>query len=265
MALHPDFLAIPLAHRGLHDRLNSRPENSRAAFVAAIAGGYGIELDLQMSADGRAMVFHDDELQRLTPRTGRVRDFTAAELGQIALHGVDETIPTLAEILDLVAGRVPLLIELKDQDGALGPNVGRLEADVARCLQGYRGPVAVMGFNPHSIAALKAHAPGIVRGLVTCDFNAGDWPNVSAAYRAKLREMSDLDRVAASFVSHDANDLHNPAVARIKTSGLPVLCWTIRSAAQEKQARMVADNITFEGYCPPRANPIGSDGQASGN
>ena len=248
MSLHADFLARPIAHRALHDRAAGRPENSRAAVRAATAGNYGIEIDLQLSADGQAMVFHDDALKRLTGEEGLVRDRTAAELGRIGLLGGDEGIPTFAEILDLVSGKVPLLVEIKDQDGALGPDVGTLEHAAASVAAGYAGPLAFMSFNPHSMIALGRIAPEWTRGLTTCDFAAADWPTVPEATRTHLARIADLDAAGATFNSHQARDLDSPAVAAVRERGLPVLCWTIRSAEAEKEARRLADNVTFEGY-----------------
>jgi len=243
------FLAAPLAHRGLHARAAGRIENSRAAFAAAIAAGYGIEMDIQASSDGEAMVFHDDEMPRLTGLPGLVRDYVAAQLGATPLLGGGESVPTLAEVLALVAGRAPLLIEIKDQDGALGPDVGPLEQRVADLLSRYDGPVALMSFNPHSVAALAEAAPGRPRGLTTCAFDGADW-SLPDYRRAELAALSDAERTGASFVSHDRRDLANPALARLKAEGLPVLTWTVRSPAEEAAARAVADNITFEGYLP---------------
>lgn len=247
-ALPPDFLGPPLAHRAFHDVEAGRPENSRAAIRAAIAVGYGIEIDVQRSADGVAMVFHDYLLARLTGRAGAVQHITADELAATRLTGGDEGIPTLAEVLALVAGRVPLLIEIKDQDGAMGPDVGPLERAVAEALATYRGPVAVMSFNPHSVAAFGKAAPNVPRGLTSSAFLSEDWPHLNERRLAALRGMPDIDRIGASFISHDARDLANPRVAEMKAQGMPVLCWTIRSPAAETQAREIADNVTFEGY-----------------
>jgi glycerophosphoryl diester phosphodiesterase len=243
------FLRAPIAHRGLHDRARGVIENSRAAAEAAIAGGYGIELDLQLSADGEAMVFHDHEMPRLTGEPGLVSDYTAAALRRIGLWGTPETVPTLAEFLAVVDGRAPLLIELKDQDGALGPNVGRLEARVGALLAGYAGEVALMSFNPHSVAALAEAAPDRPRGLTTCAFEDADW-SIPDYRRAELAAMQDVGRVGAAFISHDHDDLANPMVAKLKAAGMPILCWTVRSPAEEAAARNVADNVTFEGYRP---------------
>ncbi|AVO38866.1 glycerophosphodiester phosphodiesterase family protein [Pukyongiella litopenaei] len=246
--LPQDFLRLPVAHRALHDTAQGRPENSRAAIRAAIEAGYAIEIDLQPSADGVPLVFHDYDLSRLTEARGPVRDLTAAEAGRVPLgHGDGEGIPTLAEVLDLVAGRVPLLVEIKDQDGALGPDVGPLEAATAAALAGYAGPVAVMSFNPHSVAEMARLAPDLPRGLVTDRFEAADWP-VPADRRAALREIPDFDRVGAAFISHQAKDLGRGRVQDLRRAGVPVLCWTIRSPQAEADARRLADNVTFERY-----------------
>ena len=242
------FLGAPLAHRALHDVSDGRPENSRAAILAAIRHGYGLEIDLQMSRDGQAMVFHDYALDRLTPERGAVRQHTAAELASIPLTGGDEGIPTFAEVLKLVAGRVPLLVEIKDQDGAMGDNVGLLEKAAARDADGYAGPLAYMSFNPHSVLKMLEYAPDVPRGLVTDSYSADDWPLLPATTRDHLREIPDLGRTLASFVSHQASDLESRHVAKVKAAGLPVLCWTIRSPRDEQIAREVADNVTFEGY-----------------
>jgi glycerophosphoryl diester phosphodiesterase len=250
MTLSAAFLSTPIAHRALHDRTTGRVENGRAAVTAAIKAGYGIEIDVQASADNIAMVFHDYQLDRLTHETGQVRARSAQMLRTIGLRDSVETIPTLAEILALVAGQVPLLIEIKDQDGALGPDVGPLEDSVAQDLQDYVGEVAVMSFNPHSVAAMAKHAPGLARGLTTETFNTDEWSNLSLARCTHLSQIVDFDAVGATFISHSARDLGHPAVAALKAKGVPVLCWTIRSAQAEQTARKIADNITFEGYTP---------------
>jgi glycerophosphoryl diester phosphodiesterase len=249
-ALPQAFLTRPLAHRGLHDVAAGRPENSLPAFRAAIGAGYGIELDLQLSSDGVAMVFHDYDLQRLTGQLGPVAGKTAAQLGQIALLGDSEGIPTLAQVLDLVAGQVPLLIEVKDQDLRLGPKIGALEAATVQALHGYAGPIALMSFNPHSVLRLAELAPEFPRGLTTCDYDAEDWHLVPADRRAALSTIPDFDRTGCCFISHQRDQLTNPHVTDLKARGVTVLCWTIRSPAQEADARKVADNITFEGYHP---------------
>lgn len=248
MTLPDSFLTRPLAHRGLHDKTAGRPENSPAAFAAAVGAGYGIELDVQMSADAQAIVFHDYDLGRLTGATGLVTQRTAADLGQITLNHSTDTIPTLAQVLALVAGRAPLLIEIKDQDGTLGPDVGPLERAVTAALHGYQGPVALMSFNPHAVLACATLAPDVPRGLVTDPFTAADWPTVPAATRDRLRMVPDYTAAGCDFISHNRKDLAALRVSELKQNGTKVLCWTIRSPSQETEARQVADNITFEGY-----------------
>ncbi len=247
-ALPEVFLTTPFAHRALHDVADGRPENSRAAIRAAMAAGYGVEIDLQLSRDGVAMVFHDYHLGRLTGQTGAVAQHDAAELSRIPLTGGTEGIPSFAEVLDLVAGKVPLLVELKDQHGEMGVTDGTLERAVAKDLQGYAGPLALMSFNPHSVVQLADLVPHLPRGIVTCHYPHEDWPLVPESTRARLRPIPDYDRAGASFISHELADLDSVHVARLKSGGAHVLTWTVRSSEDEVEARTVADNITFEGY-----------------
>jgi glycerophosphoryl diester phosphodiesterase len=250
MTLPARFLTIPLAHRGLHDVADGRPENSRAAIRAAIKAGYGIEIDVQLSRDHQAMVFHDYALERLTGAQGVVQLRTAAELSQTQLVGADEGVPTLPEVLEIVKGQVPLLIEIKDQDGGMGPDIGPLEQATAQALATYQGDVAVMSFNPHAVAKMGNLAPDVPRGLVTSAYTYEDWP-LPRATCDTLRDIPDYARTGACFISHEAADLPRPRVAALKAAGAAVCCWTIRSAAEEASARRIADNITFEGYFPP--------------
>ncbi len=250
MLLPQGFRAVPLAHRALHDVSKGRIENSRAAIRAAIAAGYGIEIDVQLSRDGAAMVFHDYQLDRLTHARGAIRQQAAADLKAIALRGSDEGIPALDEVMALVAGQVPLLIELKDQDGAMGPDVGPLERAVAEAVAGYAGDVAVMSFNPHSVALMQDLRPEVARGITTSAYRPADWP-LSKARCDQLRDIPDYDRVGATFVSHEVDDLDTPRIAELKAQGASICCWTVRSPEQEAAARKIADNITFEGYLAP--------------
>ena len=250
MALDAAFLARPIAHRGLHDAKRGIPENSAAAFRAAIAGNYGIELDLQVSSDGHAMVFHDFDFDRMTDHRGPVSARLARDTDMIRLQGGEQTVPRLTEILAMVAGKVPLLIEMKDQSGVLGPGPARLEAALARALSTYRGPVAVMSFNPDAVGSFTRLSPDIPVGLVTGPFRKSDWPDVPEARLDRLNSGAELPGIGGSFISHDHRDLDRPMVAGLRDSGLPVLCWTVRSRAEEERARKFADNVTFEGYLP---------------
>ena len=245
--LHPAFLLPPVAHRGLHG--GGRSENSTAAFAAAIEKGYGIELDIQMSADGEAMVFHDYELSRLTAERGPTRQRTAAELGAMTLAD-GSNIPTLEAVLKQVSGQVGVLVEIKDQDGAMGADIGPLEARVADILNAYRGPVAVMSLNPNAIYHMQRLSPDVPRGITSCRFSPDNWPLLPRTRADELRHIPDFEATGASFISHNFMSLDLPAVERIRQGGDPVLSWTITSEEDEHEARRLADNITFEGYLP---------------
>ncbi|MGL4238535.1 glycerophosphodiester phosphodiesterase family protein [Tabrizicola sp.] len=242
------FLRTPIAHRALHDRAQGRIENSAAAIQAAVKAGYGIEIDLQLSQDGVPMVFHDEDLDRLTAEQGPLNARPAAELNRITLKDADDPIPTLYQVLALVAGQVPLLIEIKDQSLSMSDTDGQLEAATAAHLNDYKGPVAVMSFNPHSVAHMARLAPAIPRGLTTCAYDPDDWAPLPAATCDRLRDIPDYDATGASFISHEAADLARPRVAQLKAQGARVLCWTIRSPKAEAEARRIAENVTFEGY-----------------
>jgi len=248
MKLPSSFLARPICHRGLHDRKVGRVENSLESIKAGVAAGYGIEIDIQPSADGHAMVFHDDFLNRLTGQTGLIKLRDRAALEEIPLKDDSGTIPALDTVLTHINGQVPVVIEIKDQDGEMGESVGHLEESVVRALHGYAGDVALMSFNPHSVAACAALAPDIPRGIVTSSYRASFWPDIPAATRDRLRDIPDFESVGATFISHEADDLDRARVHQLKAAGAHILCWTIRSAKEEAAARKVVDNITFEGY-----------------
>lgn len=246
--LPPAFLTGHIAHRGLHS--NGVPENSMAAFRAAVDLGVGIELDIQPSADGVAMAFHDYDLERLTGTAGPVGEQRADDLRALPLLGTPHGIPCLRDVLALVDGRVPLLIEIKDRDGDMGPDVGPLEDAVMADLEGYAGDAAVMSFNPQSVACFRDRAPDVPRGLVTAAFPVEHWSHLSETTRRHLRTIPDYDTLGCSFISHQADALDMPRVAELKAAGAKILCWTIRSRAQELEARRIADAVTFEGYLP---------------
>ena len=201
------------------------------------------------------MVFHDETLDRLTSETGPLRERTAEELERIALLGGmsgAQRIPRLTEIVDLIGGRTPLLIEIKDQSGVLGPTDGRLEQTVAKTLSRTEDlrPFAVMSFNPESVGRMADLLPGLARGLTTERFSASDWAGVPQARLEHLDAIPDYNSVGASFVSHDHRDLSSPRIAELRAAGATILCWTIRSRSEEAEARRIAHNVTFEGYEP---------------
>ncbi|WP_271078902.1 glycerophosphodiester phosphodiesterase family protein [Aurantiacibacter sp. MUD61] len=221
----PDWLTRqPYAHRGLHD--GERPENSRAAFAAAIEGGYGIECDVRLSADGRAMVFHDTDLERLTGTAGKTAGKSVGQLTAMTLLGSNETIPTLRDVLAQIAGSVPLLIEIKsDKD----TNIQRLCRAVRRDLEGYPANVAVMSFDPRVGRWFVKAMPDLARGLVITEEGAR---TLSGAIK---RRMS-VRHARPMFLAYDIRDLPSRFAAGQAKRGLPLLTWTVRSAAQAETA-----------------------------
>jgi len=229
----------PIAHRGLHDMAEKdpqKPENSLAAFRAAIENDYAIECDLQISADGVPVVFHDDRLDRLTGESGPVRGRTAAELAKISILNSSETIPALSDMLEHVAGAVPLVIELKS---ITGENDGFAQA-VANELRDYSGPVAVMSFDSDLGAAMMAAAPGLPVGLVA-----------EGGLATTIAHLTAIIRRRFHFVSYSLADLPTPAplVAR-RVLGVPLICWTVRKPRDAKKARRWTDQMTFEDIRP---------------
>ncbi|MEO0681323.1 MAG: glycerophosphodiester phosphodiesterase family protein [Pseudomonadota bacterium] len=252
-ALPAAFLSAPIAHRGLHDRAAGIVENTISAARAAIEDGYGIELDLQLSADGEAMVFHDDDLARLTGRDGPVGALTAAELTATPLLDAarSEAPPSFSTLLQAAAGRAPLLIEIKRQPDDAATRA--LTARAVAALNDYSGPAALMSFDPVAVAAAALAAPDVPRGLVSMDYARADVEDrVPEARRADLTDMADLERLDCAFASYHWRDLPMPRTQTLREAGLPLLCWTTRSLQDDASARRHADNVTFEGYRPPR-------------
>jgi glycerophosphoryl diester phosphodiesterase len=238
--------ARPIAHRGLHDPATGIIENSASAASAAVAGNYGIETDLQIAGDGEAMVFHDDTLDRLTAGAGPVASVTAAALKQVRYRGSDDTILTLGDLCDLVGGRTPLVIELKSRfDGDI-----RLVRRTVEVLRGYRGPVAVMSFDPDPIAALRELAPQIARGIVAERYyRHPDWKMLTPARKRQLAFLLHALRSRPQFLAYNVNDLPSlPSGVARTVFGLPLLTWTVRSDANLARARRHADQIIFEGF-----------------
>jgi glycerophosphoryl diester phosphodiesterase len=238
--------ARPVAHRGLHG--DGRVENTLAAAAAAVAGNYGVEADLQLSADGEAVVFHDSTLDRLTTGTGPVAARTIAELKRLVFRDCQEKIPTLAELLETVAGRTPLLLELKS--GWNGDD--RLATRVARILITYAGPVAAMSFDPETVAALREAAPGLPRGIVAQRrYRRTDWPQLSWRRRVILPHLLHVYRTKPHFIAYSVRDL--PAFAPLflrHVWGMRLLAWTVRTEGERRRAHFWAHQMIFEGFRP---------------
>ncbi|MGN6498916.1 MAG: glycerophosphodiester phosphodiesterase family protein [Tsuneonella sp.] len=223
------------AHRGVHD--GATPENSPSAFAEAVRRGLGIECDIQKSADGRAMVFHDWDLARLTGASGAVAERPATELEKLALGGGGDRIPTLDRLLEQVAGRVPLLIEIKSKRER---PVGAACLAVRRALEGYRGEHAVMSFDPRVSRWFARHAPRTPRGLVvTEEHHRGP--------AGRLRRQLALWHARPDFLAYDVRDLPSSFAAAQRRRGLPVATWTVRSPDLLERARAHADAPIAEG------------------
>jgi glycerophosphoryl diester phosphodiesterase len=228
--------AKPVAHRGYHDLNDRRWENTLSAFAAAAERGYSIECDVHLSADNVPVVIHDDDLKRLTGADGFVWQRTAAELATLRVGGTSDHVPTLAEVLALVAGRVPLVVELK---GTPGHDTG-LVASVGALLKTYKGKVAIMSFDHWLIRDFARDAPGIPGGLTAY----GRENKLIEAHFSMLAH--DL-----AFTSYAAGDLPNPFVTFVRDRlKMPVITWTIRDQPAIDITFRYADQMTFEGFEP---------------
>lgn len=243
------LVARPIAHRGLHDRAAGIIENSIAAAEAAIAGSFGIECDVQLSADGEAMVFHDFVLDRLTAEAGPVAARTAKELSAIALKGSQDVIPTLADFLDRIAGRVPLVIEIKSRfDGDL--RLTRRAAEIVAQRSGQ--PIVFESFDPTIVAALRDIAPAVPRGVVgMSEYDYADYDRLDAGQKNALANLLHYDESRPDFLSWKVSDLETavPFLCR-NALGLPVTSWTVRTPEDREASRHHADQMVFEGFRP---------------
>lgn len=231
---------LPVAHRGYHDMNKQIWENTLSAFSRAIEADFAIECDIQLSSDSVPMVFHDHDLQRLCGIAGDVRERTASELRMLSIGGTSDKIPTLRQMLDLVKGEVPLVIELKGIDAE--QDDGFVEA-VLEVLEGYEGKVALMSFDYHLLRALKvAECPWPV-GLTA----EGVKPEVLAAHQEAMN-------LGLDFTSYCVAHLPNPFVAGLREKGTPVITWTVRDEIARAQTYKYADQMTFEGF-DPRQSP----------
>lgn len=229
----------PIAHRGLHDLNKSVWENTLPAFNAAIAGNYAIECDVHLSSDGVALVFHDDSLKRLTGKDGNIHDLTAEQACALTVGTTRDHVPSLRQMLDLIAGRVPVVIELK---GIEGQDDG-LVAAVALELKDYQGEAAIMSFDHHLIRRFRSDAPSVPAGLTA----EGVLPSDMEAHFAML--AYDVD-----FVSYNFHHLPNPFITFFREQlQRPVITWTVRNAQEKAVSDLHADQITFEGFIPDSA------------
>ncbi|HVT55923.1 MAG TPA: glycerophosphodiester phosphodiesterase family protein [Xanthobacteraceae bacterium] len=242
--------AKPIAHRGLHDSATggSLVENTIEAAEAAAAAGYGIECDVQLTGDGEVVVFHDDALDRLTAGKGALRELSLAALRNIAFKNCASHIPTLQEFLARVAGRVPVLVELKSSwDGST-----ELVEKSARIVAEYTGPTAIMSFDPQLVHALRLIAPHLTRGIVAERYyDNPDWTALSPRQKFSLGNLMHIPQTRPDFIAYWVRDL--PAFAPLfarNVLGMPLLTWTVRTEKDRACARRWADQMIFEGFRP---------------
>lgn len=231
----------PIAHRGLWSP-DGPPENSLSAFQAACAAGYGVELDVHLSADGEAVVFHDDKLMRMTGAEGRVRDRSAADLADLRLKGSDEKIPTLLETLALIGHRAMVHIELKTPYGEVGP----LEQRVHEVIADHNGPLCVIGFNPYSHAWFADRYPGVLRGLDSYSYDKA--PQMADAQRRSFAALEHVEIARPHFLALGLDMLPSEKAAALREQGMPVVAWTVRQPAQWDAIKDGCDNLIFEGF-----------------
>ena len=220
----------PVAHRGLWSPLGP-PENSLGAFQAACAAGYGIELDVQLSADGEAMVFHDDKLARMTGADGRLRDRTAADLQTLALADSDERMPTLLETLALVGHRAMVHIELKTPYGEVGPLEQRVHEIIA---------------DHNSHAWFADRYPGVLRGLDSYSYDRA--PQMAETQRRAFANLEHVEIARPHFLALGLDMLPSAKAASLRAEGMPVVAWTVREPAQWEAIKGCCDNLIFEGF-----------------
>jgi glycerophosphoryl diester phosphodiesterase len=240
--------ARPVAHRGLHDAAAGVIENMPAAFSAAVAGNFGIECDLQISADGEAMVHHDHRLGRLTEGNEALAELRADRLQQVTFKTTPDRMLTLQGLCDLVGGRVPLVIEIKSRfDGDM-----RLPERAVAVLEKYPGPAVVMSFDPDQIEHVRRIAPGLPRGIVfEHDYVDGEWKKLSTNRKRSMAHLLHGLRTRPHFLAYRVRDL--PAAAPLVAHhafGLPLLTWTVRTPEDRVRARRWADQMIFEGFRP---------------
>lgn len=245
-----DAFLRPITHRGLHNAKRGVIENTAPAFEAAIALGYGIECDVRPAADGLPVVFHDESLPRLVAGRGPVAKITERQLQSLRHRVGGAPIMTFAELVDLVAGRVPLLVEIKSEWQA--PQKSFL-SKLTAAASSYRGPIALMSFDPAVMTMVRSLAPKLPRGVISGSYlGAGWWSRKIGAKRgAALRDLLESGPVAPDFYAYDVNALPTPVTEYVRlVQGLPLFTWTVRSGKQRRIAATYADAMIFEGFEP---------------
>jgi len=243
------LLSTPIAHRGLHDAGRGVPENTLAAFEAARDAGFPIELDVRLLRDGAIAVFHDDNLTRLTGADSLVAGENSHSIASHRVAGSEQTIPLLDRVLDVVGGRVPLVIELKNFG-----DPGGLESAVLSALESYTGHFAVQSFNAHSMAWFKSHAPQFIRGHLC---GGGGGAGSDGELVESLRCLDSIEFSAPAYLGYDIRFLPQDPVSALRERGMPVVGWTVRTYSERRKALEQCDNYIFE-----KIDPFSQDDEA---
>lgn len=240
--------AAPIAHRGLHHRASGVIENTLSAARAALENGFAIECDVQLSRDGEVFVFHDDELERLTNKSGDFKSYAAEELSSFVLKDTSDHIPTLNEFLKALAGRVPLICEIKSRFDGSTDAVKR----VAEVIGSYEGPIALKSFDPIMVEAMAHHAPDRPRGFIgESVYDDPEWAFLNTQQKQDFASLATFDAMKLDFLSWYIKDIDQTTPQLMRNQfGLPIMTWTVRTTEQKEKAKRYADQIVFEGFLP---------------
>ncbi len=245
MSIPSWLIQRPIAHRGLHDAAAGRIENTLGAAEAAIARGFAIEFDVQFSADGEAVVFHDFSLDRLLEASGAVAERTVAALQALRFKGSNARISTLPEFLAGLAGRVPLICEIKSRFGGDMCLADRTRAVVAS----YSGPLALKSFDPAVIAHLRAFGADRPLGIIgEASYEGEYWRDLSAEQKQIFAAFLHYPETRPDFLSWNVDDLPHPTPTLLRAlTSMPVMVWTVKTPEQRRRAKLWADQIVFDG------------------
>lgn len=236
------IIETPIAHRGLDN--GSIPENSMAAFRNAIEKGYTIELDVQFTKDKELIVFHDDDLSRLTNDNRKVKDVNYQELKNLKLENTDEKIPTLKEVVEMVDNQVPLIIEIKDGEDIIG-----LSEKTYNIMKNYKGRYAIQSFNPFILEWFKNNASEVIRGQLSGTFRE-DAESLKFYEKFVLKNLLLNFKSKPNFIAYELDGVNNLSVKLLKGRNYPIISWTIENEEDMKKAYESTDNIIFDNILP---------------
>ena len=236
------IIETPIAHRGLDN--GSIPENSMAAFRNAIEKGYTIELDVQFTKDKELIVFHDDDLSRLTNDNRKVKDVNYQELKNLKLENTDEKIPTLKEVVEMVDNQVPLIIEIKDGEDIIG-----LSEKTYNIMKNYKGRYAIQSFNPFILEWFKNNASEVIRGQLSGTFRE-DAESLKFYEKLVLKNLLLNFKSKPNFIAYELDGVNNLSVKLLKGRNYPIISWTIENEEDMKKAYESTDNIIFDNILP---------------